>query len=514
MTQWNIQDIEIRTRSVEKVLVPLIAQVGVLVNQGNNENYRDNVSEKVKTALPNLELSIFKFTSIGHEMGNANDNIRDDMVKSCDATNKACNTIVSMLNTDENNNATEPTNEKTLSDAAKILLSAITKILILADRTAILKLVKSAAKVNARLEELESVTNFTEFVNAFSQFGGDMVELAYVSGERQNDLRDELQRAEVCAARAILEKSTMMLLTTCKTCLRHPDSPLAKGIRGAVFQSMRDAMTTLKAVIENNECPGKAFCCGISLDLNNTKEGIEDLLKTPKDYQKMENLIDMVDNINIDMEDLINKENIEDSRKSLIKALIMQSKGLHKNLLEFVEDDQVKEDEENIYKTLRELFDICDEMLEESSKASAEQVFHLVETCEYKEVLARLKESALSGELDKVEETAERLESVLSEILQITRLTKATSNIDACIITATRLEENLINLMPQAIDAGKMLSAHPTSKITQENFEVFIDVWDTQVDELLTLLRNITEGHTENNEWLTIYIPMASKINS
>ena len=40
--------------------------------------------------------------------------------------------------------------------------------------------------MNDRLEELENVTNFTEFVNAFSQFGGDMVELAYVSGERQN----------------------------------------------------------------------------------------------------------------------------------------------------------------------------------------------------------------------------------------------------------------------------------------------------------------------------------------
>ena len=55
----------------------------------------------------------------------------------------------------------------------------------------------------------------------------------------------------------------------------------------------------------------------------------------------MDSLIDMVDNINIDMEDLINKEDIEDSRKSLLKALIMQSKGLHKNLLEFVQDDQV-----------------------------------------------------------------------------------------------------------------------------------------------------------------------------
>jgi len=70
------------------------------------------------------------------------------MVDSCDATNKACNIIVSILNADENNNNNSTSiEEKSLPDAARILLSAITRILILADRTAIVKLVKSATKV-------------------------------------------------------------------------------------------------------------------------------------------------------------------------------------------------------------------------------------------------------------------------------------------------------------------------------------------------------------------------------
>ena len=69
------------------------------------------------------------------------------MYESCDTTNKACNTIVSLLNTDaDENNNVEP-NDNTLPEAAKSLLSAITRILILADRTAIMKLVKSATKV-------------------------------------------------------------------------------------------------------------------------------------------------------------------------------------------------------------------------------------------------------------------------------------------------------------------------------------------------------------------------------
>lgn len=513
MARLDSENIDIRTRSVEKVLVPLITQVSFLVEHGMNDKTKSDIPEVVKEALPNLELSIFKFTSIGHEMGNINVEIRDDMFDSCDATNKACTTIVSLLNADENNN-TSSEEEITLPDAARILLSAITKILILADKTAILKLVRSAKKVDERLQELERVTNFTEFVNAFSQFGGDMVELAYVSGERQNDLREDLQRAEVCAARAILEKSTMMLLTTCKTCLRHPDSPLAKGIRGAVFQSMRNAMTTLKAVIADNECPGKSFCTGISLDFKNIKADIEQCKTEPHSFELVDRLLEQVDNVNIDMEDVLNKENLEASRKSLIKALILQSKELHKQLRNHVEDDQIVGDKEEIINDLNQIGNVCEEMLEELHKASREQVFVLTDKLEYKEVLIQLKETALSGEQKQVNIAAERLESVLQNILEVAKLTKNTSNMDACIITATRLEQNLIKLLPQAIDAGRMLCSHPTSKITQENFEVFIDVWDTQVDELFALLKNIIQGNYDSSDWLTIYIPMASKLNS
>jgi len=40
--------------------------------------------------------------------------------------------------------------------------------------------------VDDRLKELEGVNTFTDFVQAFSQFGSDMVELAHLSGDRQN----------------------------------------------------------------------------------------------------------------------------------------------------------------------------------------------------------------------------------------------------------------------------------------------------------------------------------------
>ena len=40
--------------------------------------------------------------------------------------------------------------------------------------------------MSASLNRLENVANFTEFVKAFSQFGTEMVELAHLTGDRQN----------------------------------------------------------------------------------------------------------------------------------------------------------------------------------------------------------------------------------------------------------------------------------------------------------------------------------------
>ena len=41
-------------------------------------------------------------------------------------------------------------------------------------------------QVDEKLKELENVKIFTDFVQSFTQFGADMVELAHVSGDRQS----------------------------------------------------------------------------------------------------------------------------------------------------------------------------------------------------------------------------------------------------------------------------------------------------------------------------------------
>jgi hypothetical protein len=67
----------------------------------------------------------------------------------------------------------------------------------------------------------------------------------------QNDLKDERRRAQMAAARQVLERSTMMLLTSSKACLRHPECPSTKENRDTVFCQMRRAMDLIHYVVKD-----------------------------------------------------------------------------------------------------------------------------------------------------------------------------------------------------------------------------------------------------------------------
>lgn len=73
----------------------------------------------------------------------------------------------------------------------------------------------------------------------------------FVPGNRQNDPRDERRRSQMAAARQVLERSTLMLLVSTKSSLRHPDCIHAKENRDTVFCQMRRAMDLIHYVVKD-----------------------------------------------------------------------------------------------------------------------------------------------------------------------------------------------------------------------------------------------------------------------
>ncbi len=78
------------------------------------------------------------------------------------------------------------TERQSVVQAARGLLSAVTRVLLLADMVVVKQIISTKKKVMSTLNRLEAVTSFSEFVKLFGVYGSQMVELAHLTGDRQN----------------------------------------------------------------------------------------------------------------------------------------------------------------------------------------------------------------------------------------------------------------------------------------------------------------------------------------
>ncbi|CAB1350781.1 unnamed protein product [Coregonus sp. 'balchen'] len=171
--------------------------------------------------------------------------------------------------------------------AARMLLSSVTKVLVLADRIVIKQIITSRNKVLVTLEQLERVSTFQEFVQIFSQFGNQMVEFAHLTGDRQN------------------------------TCLRHPDCESARINKDAVFHRMRFALQQVIEIVTDTRPCGETKVLPLSIytgikDFKSNVEGLrEGLYSLP--HQALSGQLDAKHSLNA-------REATEEMELSILKT--------------------------------------------------------------------------------------------------------------------------------------------------------------------------------------------------
>ncbi|XP_049295680.1 alpha-catulin isoform X2 [Anopheles funestus] len=255
-------DTGIRRRSSSNSSVHRRSQSKISTLVQHRSEQQHHTSEQKMRAIGRVgqavNLAVERFVTVGETIADDNPEIKQDMYDACKEARAAGSSIERLCDIA----ATDPTvgysprpnpidDRGPMIRAARTLLSSVTRVLLLADIVVVKQLLLAKDRVARTLGRLESVANFTEFVKAFSVFGAEMVELAHVTGNRQNDLKDERRRAQMSSARQVLERSTMMLLTSSKTCLRHPECAHSKENRDTVFCQMRRAMDLIHYVVKD-----------------------------------------------------------------------------------------------------------------------------------------------------------------------------------------------------------------------------------------------------------------------
>ncbi|XP_065368078.1 alpha-catulin [Calliphora vicina] len=136
--------------------------------------------------------------------------------------------------------------------ASRSLLTSITRVLLLVDIIVVKQLFTFKYKDSKCPQNLECVMNFTKFVQAFSAFGTEMVEMTCLtSNAANNSLKEERRRSEILSARQVLDHSVKVLITSSKVCMIHYNCVIARENRNTVFCQIRRGMDHIHFIIKD-----------------------------------------------------------------------------------------------------------------------------------------------------------------------------------------------------------------------------------------------------------------------
>ncbi|XP_044298744.1 alpha-catulin isoform X1 [Varanus komodoensis] len=501
---WEpLSGLQIRSRSVEQTLVPLVAQITTLINHKDKPKRSDKTLRAVQQVGQAVNLAVGRFVMVGEAIANENQELKEEMRVACMEAKQAGETIaqltdVATLDHPESDGQITIFTDKTgVVKAARLLLSSVTKVLVLADRIVIKQIITSRNKVLITMEQLEKVSSFQEFVQIFSQFGNEMVEFAHLTGDRQNDLKDEKKKAKMAAARAILEKCTMMLLTASKTCLRHPDCESARVNKGAVFHRMRLALEQVTEIVTDsrpsgeNE-PGPMSLYTVIKGFKNKVEGLRDNLS----LLSKENLRAMLRVVLEHTEDFTDSAYTSHENRERILQLSKQAKMELEQLVSawtYAQSQKKKDVTEDLEVNILKMCQCMNELQRELHSVATSVAADLIKYHSDHLILKTLKICGAEGNIEAVAEHSCKLSEQKEQLIEICHLLRHVSGTEPLEITCLHAEDTFHVTGPQIISAAETLTLHPSSKIAKENLDVFCEAWESQLSDMLLLLREIRD---------------------
>ncbi|XP_071651494.1 alpha-catulin isoform X2 [Temnothorax longispinosus] len=485
-------------------------QISTLISHRERPLCSDRSLRAVARVGQAVNLAVERFVTVGETIADDNPEIKQDMYEACKEARVAGSAIEKLC---------ECALEDSLADrgsvvrAARCLLGSVTKVLLLADIVVVNHVLHAKDKVARSLGRLESVSNFTEFVKAFSQFGGEMVELAHLTGDRQNDLKDERRRAQMAAARQVLERSTMMLLTSSKTCLRHPECPSAKENRDTVFCQMRRAMDLIHYVVKdgvldcsesqsysNSQSPQQedwdsSTVCSALKHFERLVETTRMTLLGPGCRETLTSALETVVERTQDFTDSAytsheHRENILllcDRAKLELNTLLRIGNSMN---YEGGGGSPSSEMEQAVMGVLRATRDLRQQL----SSTTMEQAGDLGQVTKAgQELVSTIRNLALANDIDRLQESSDRFHEYIEHILEVCKLLRHVALSESLQVSAKFTEINLRIYGPQVVTAAHTLARHPTSKIAKENLEVFADMWQWLMTDVTTVAKDVLE---------------------
>ncbi|XP_074643646.1 catenin alpha-2-like [Tubulanus polymorphus] len=497
------RNLEIRTKSVEKTLEPLVTQVTTLVNQKGPYKKKKGRSKKAHVLSAAVQKATENFIIAGEEIALENPDIRDHMLAAVDDVRKTGE----QMRVASEEFAADPCSSMkrgAMVRAARALLSSVTRLLILADMVDVHVLLENLKHVEDDLDHIKNARNQQELMQFFRQFGQNVMELSDAAGRRQNDLKDPRRRDDLAAARATLKKNSMMLLTTSKAYIRHPELAAARSNRDYAYKQVCDAVNTIHGVAEATGQSEAHPYEGIGELAAALDEFDEKIIMDPATYNEVRSRPSLEERLESIISGAALMADSTSTRDERRERIVQECNAVRQAL-----QDLLTEYMNNCRQTKRpirkagnpkpsESLDQAIENMCQKTRGLRKQlkkavVDHVSDSfLETNVPLLVLVEAASKGQQDTVEEYAQVFAEHANKLVEIANLACSMSNDEEGVKCVRLAASQIEDLCPQVINAARVLAARPNSKVAQENMDVFKNAWEKQVRLLTEAVDDIT----------------------
>ncbi|XP_034288185.1 catenin alpha-1 [Pantherophis guttatus] len=494
--KWDPKSLEIRTLAVERLLEPLVTQVTTLVNTSNKgpSNKKRGRSKKAHVLAASVEQATENFLEKGDKIAKESQFLKEELVAAVEDVRKQGD-LMKSASGEFADDPCSSVKRGNMVRAARALLSAVTRLLILADMADVYRLLVQLKVVEEGILKLRNAGTEQDLGIQYKALKPEVDKLNIMAGKRQQELKDIGHRDQMAAARGILQKNIPILYTASQACLQHPDVAAYKANRDLIYKQLQQAVTGISNAAQATASEDSVHHQGgggeLAYALNNfDKQIIVDPLNfseerfRPSLEERLESIISgaalMADS----------SCTRDDRRERIVAECNAVRQALQDLLSEYMGNAGRKERSDALNLAIDKMTKKTRDLRRQLRKAVMDHVSDSF--LETNVPLLVLIEAAKNGNEKEVKEYAQVFREHANKLIEVANLACSISNNEEGVKLVHMSASQLEALCPQVINAALALAAKPQSKLAQENMELFKEQWEKQVRVLTDAVDDIT----------------------
>ncbi|XP_052533967.1 catenin alpha-3 isoform X3 [Tympanuchus pallidicinctus] len=457
------QDLQIQTFTVEKLLEPLIIQVTTLVKCPQNPSgKKKGRSKRARVLLASVEEATWNLLDKGEKIAKEATVLKEELHAALADVQKESQALKISAEAFTSDPCYLPKRQAVVQ-TARSLLTAVTRLLILADMVDVAYLLEHLTVFQRTFETLRNVSSRSDLQNTYQKFQKDLENLDYLAYKRQQDLKSSDQRDEIAAARATLKENSSLLHSICSACLEHSDVASLTASKDSICNEIQNALNVI----------------------SNASQGVGNKKGQPASYRAtLGSALDELEHLIIQDPLLVSEDKIRPSLEKRLEAIISGAALLADSSCtrDFHRERIIAE-----CNAIRQaLQDLLSEYINNTDRKERSDALNTAidSMCKKTRDLRRQLRKAIIDHIS---------DSFLDTTVPLLVLIEAAKNGREKEIKeyAAIFREHTSRLV-EVINAALALSARPKSQVVKNNMEMYRSIWENHIHVLTEAVDDIT----------------------